>query len=413
MKNKTISIINQLDYFKWGACLFALSFYFGVAANSIGFALFILCGVLNFLLNYKTLPKLVLKEKMGLILVLFFAVIFSREVSSGQIELDNILIPNATFLVLPFIFQVNYLRIKSIYPFVLKAFVIGSVISIIVNLSFAVYRGIIQVKSTINFWYFTYDFLSEPFGIQPIYLACFYVFAILILIDRKVFKYSILNYLLFLFLLLGIFLLAARNAILSLFVIMPVFYVIKNGFRWKKLLWIFLSFILLAFFALQNPVVKNRVLKFNQKGNFYSGSSLRLGIWNSGVAASKNNMLFGSGVVEGNRLLWEQFRKNELAIPFQKKYHTHNQYLQTLLHYGLVGLAVLVYTLLLFVVLMYRRKNYLALSWIVLFILASVTESLLVRQWGVYFFVFFLLLFVYGDEDPQLYKNTKGYLDPI
>jgi len=398
MKKKLLDNLHQFPYFKWATCLFAISFYFGVAANSIGYGLFILLGLLNFTVNFKSYPKPIIKEKINLVLGLFFLIIFLRElISLQENETHNILI-NSAFLLIPLVFELNPKKIQVIYPFVLKAFVLGSSLNIVVNLLFAVYRGVIEIESGINFWYFTYDFFSEPFGIQPIYLACFYVFSIFILIDQKVFSKEILNFVLFFLLLLGVFLLAARNAILALIIIAPILYIVKNGFNWKKIFVIISLFAVSAFCALQNPVVKNRVLKFNQKGNFYSGTSLRLHIWESSIEVSKKNFLFGSGKADGNNMLWEEFENRNLEIPLRDRYHVHNQYLQTFMHYGLIGLITLVGIFMWLLVLMYRRSNYLALSWIVLFALACVTESMLVRQWGVLFFIFFLSLFVQNSK---------------
>ncbi|CAN0586844.1 unnamed protein product, partial [Ectocarpus sp. 12 AP-2014] len=375
MRKKLIINLQQYLYFKWAAGLFAFSFFFGVAANSIGYVVFLLLGLLNFTINFKSYSKAILKEKIILILGLFFLIIFVRELMNFQsIAIDSILM-NSAFILIPVVVELNYKKIIDIYPFVLKAFVLGSCINVVINLFFAVYRGIIEIENGINFWYFTYDFFAEPFGIQPIYLACFYVFSIFILIQHKIFNNGVANYLLIFLLLVGVFLLAARNAILALIIIAPILYVIKNGFDWKKILLILSLFIVSGFFGLQNPVVKNRVFKFNQKGNFYSGINLRLEVWKSGIEASKENLFFGSGKAKGNILLLEEYKNKNLEIPLRDKYHVHNQYLQTFLNYGLIGLTTLVSIFFWLLVLMYRRRNYLALSWIVLFASACVTES--------------------------------------
>jgi hypothetical protein len=63
MRNKLIINLQQYPYFKWGAGLFAISFFFGVAANSIGYVLFLLLGLLSFTIRFKSYSKPILKEK--------------------------------------------------------------------------------------------------------------------------------------------------------------------------------------------------------------------------------------------------------------------------------------------------------------------------------------------------------------
>jgi O-antigen ligase len=293
--------------------------------------------------------------------------------------------------------------LKNITPCILKAFLLGALINVSTNFIYAIYRGVIENEQGINFWYFTYEFLSEPFGIQPIYLGLFYVFAILIL---NHFKSKIANvyfyYSAILLLTLGVFLLSARIAILCLILLVPLQLLFTKKISIKNILMLLGVFGISFLFAIQNPVVKNRIFKVTKEGNFYSGTSLRSTIWESAYYISKENIIWGLGEKKADILLVEEFKDRDLTIPAKYRYHSHNQYLQTLVQYGIIGLLVLLGALFWPMVLAVRKLNYLGLLWLLLFSISAVTESVFTRQWGIFSFAFFSSLLMLNDRKSEI-----------
>src|SRR5690606_27848206 len=145
--------------------------------------------------------------------------------------------------------------------------------------------------------------------------------------------------------------LSARNALGSLIILLPLYLLVERKVSWKRLLFLFGTVGLVFLIALQNPVVKNRILKVNDPGNLYSGSSLRMNIWKCALEVGKQNYLFGSGVKQSSDLLVEEFKNLDLTIPVKYKYNAHNQYLQTYIQIGFIGL------LLFFIFLLYGIKS--------------------------------------------------------
>ncbi len=88
----------------------------------------------------------------------------------------------------------------------------------------------------------------------------------------------------------------------------------------------------------------------------------------------------------------EAYKDKELKVPVQQRYHSHNQYLQTLVQYGIIGLLVLLGALFWPMIKVLRKSDYLGFLWLLLFSISAVTESVFTRQWGILSFAFFTSL---------------------
>lgn len=81
---------------------------------------------------------------------------------------------------------------------------------------------------------------------------------------------------------------------------------------------------------------------------------------------------------------------------YEQKQNAHNEYLEEALRTGIVGLIILIFCFAVPLGLSIYYNNYFYLSFILLFALCSVTESLLSRQAGIMFYAFFNSLFAFN-----------------
>ena len=400
------AFLQNIDYLKWSFVIFALSFSFGLAVNSIAFVILLVVSTGYIIKDLKKGNLQFDKSSLNISLLIFFTYLVFREIfaNEGTFEL---FIKYSGLLLIPLAIAFNSKRLSSCIPLILKAFLVGCIINLTVNWGFAIYRGIIIREEGVSFWYFTYNFFAEPFRIQPIYLAFFYVFAVFILYRyHTMIKGKILFYIILFALCLGILLLSARNALMNLFVLTPILLIIEKRISIKKVLLVFGIFGISFFLGIQNPVVKNRIFKVNKKGNFFSGTSLRLNIWESALDASKDNFIFGVGERKSQKVLISEYKERKMIFAIKKNYNAHNQFLQTLLGYGLVGLVLFLFIFFHPVRIFFLRKNYLALFWVILFILTAVTDSVFMRKWGLLSFAFFTSLFLI-DTQKKVIESKK------
>ena len=381
---------------KYGLLSFSLSFAFGIAANSILCGVVIIICIISLIHDYRKKNILFQKDNFSFGMSLFFFLYVLREsfeLSNGN-TVDSIK-NYITFLAFPLLFSLQSQRILKHSQKIFTFFVYGMLFNFLVNISYAFYRGVILTKKGVNYWFFSYDFFSEPFGIQPIYLAFFYVFSILIIIHyHHFFKKVNLFYIGIFLLVTGIFMLAARNAILCLIVLVPIYFFMNIKISKKKIMMIAFGMLLIFFTVIQNPVVKNRIFKITGEDSTYSGTSLRIKIWNSAYEVSKKNLVFGLGEKESLKALKKVYLEKDMAIANNFNYNAHNMYLQILIQSGLLGLIILLFTFFLSIRKFFKERNFLAIFWITLNIIACTTEALYIRQWGILSFTFFTGIFL-------------------
>lgn len=119
----------------------------------------------------------------------------------------------------------------------------------------------------------------------------------------------------------------------------------------------------------------------------------RLLMWQSAVELIKEKPLLGYGIVRSKEALMEKYQQKGFEIGVRLKYNSHNQYLESWLNAGIVGLI-------LFLALLYfplrtavRDKKLLLLILLLHYMLQSLVEATLTVQQELIFFWFFIWLF--------------------
>ena len=394
--------IYNFNFFKFSLLFFAVSFNLGLAINSIAFGLAVLTLSFSFIKDkgYKNLEI----NYYTKLLFVFASLSLIIEVINNYNSFGYFLFQKSiVFLILPILISLNKKRIKKITNSILFYFIIGCVLNALVNWTFAIYRGFLLVPEGVNYWYFSYNFFAEPFRIQPIYLGLYYVSAMVFIHFIKINKYLYIFIVSFLF--VSTFMLAARNAIFSMLLFIPALIMFKQKLKIKQLILILIFAITSVILVLQNPIIKNRLFKVAEKGNFYSGHSLRLDIWSSAFEVGQNN-IFGLGEVKSEKRLIEVYKEKKLITPVIKKYNAHSQYLQSFVQHGILGVVFLLIIFTYLLINFKSKKNYLGVIWVVVIMLSAITESIFVRQWGSFFFVFISMLLLLKQKEINVNRSN-------
>ena len=132
------------------------------------------------------------------------------------------------------------------------------------------------------------------------------------------------------------------------------------------------------------------------------GLVVRLAIWRNSLNTIRDRVWFGYGW-PGEKAVLRQTAITGKAPAFlvenSKDFNSHNQILSYIVNFGLVGfLLILAYFLLVFRETI-TKKNWLALSFLIVFFLSSLTESIFERLWGVMLFSFFISVLLLTIHD--------------
>jgi O-antigen ligase len=203
----------------------------------------------------------------------------------------------------------------------------------------------------------------------------------------------------------------ARTATLALIVILfggGYYYSRKIKQRFAFLIFIVLLIAIGAGMSMRIPALRERItaiaeskLYFDPKENNANGLTLRLVKWQCSLEAIRSNPIFGVGIGDAQDHLQECYeRKNFWGRLY--RFNSHNEYLQSALGLGLVGLLLLLCCMACPLWMAFKAGRYLYVMFLVLISLAFLTESMLERKQGIIFYSFinsFLAL--------QLYENKK------
>jgi len=128
----------------------------------------------------------------------------------------------------------------------------------------------------------------------------------------------------------------------------------------------------------------------------------RILIWRSSLNIIRDHPFFGVGTGNVKDALLDEYETSGIKYAYTKRLDAHNQYLQTTLSIGLVGLAILLTMLAWPALLAFLRKDFIYLFFIILFSMNILVESMLENQAGVVFYAFFnALLFWYLPDEKN------------
>ncbi|MBL7874118.1 MAG: O-antigen ligase family protein [Cyclobacteriaceae bacterium] len=365
--------------------------------------------------------KTAIKEPLLLSFFLFyllflFGMIYTSNVQVGLFNLEKKL----SLLILPLIIGTSKNYGWKERNIVLWVFTATIVLATIICFLGAFYRYYISGDSLV----FLHEEYASTIDFHPPYFAMFLMLAFMLLLDNfidpeiaslKIANKSI-TLLLMTYIAFVILILSARTVaifLLLLIIFLAVYHFYKKKRYWQSIVTIILilasSYILID----QSPYLKDRIIRPITSdikvidGGGETGLSIRIVKWRCSLRGIGENPIVGTGTGDAIDYLVKCYEDlNFWGMHPQYRFNAHNQFLETTLTFGFVGLTIFLLTLFLLFSEAHKRKNYVFLGFLILFCFASLTESLLERQWGVVFFSFFASVFYFGRHEGKAWNNA-------
>ncbi|MBI3502832.1 MAG: O-antigen ligase family protein [Bacteroidetes bacterium] len=413
---------NKDKFFFYCLALSIVSLPFSLKLNSISIIILFIYWIL----------KDGLKEKLGnitsplfylFISLYFFHVIgmlWTSNIEHGKFELEKKL----SLLIFPIIIgtskKISFDEIKKI----LNYFACSCTIVSLICLAYAFYRAMssgnfYEINPVSNYatHYFFYEGLSEIF-IHPIYFSAFISFSAFVVLKNilKLHDYfsrkNILHFIWLAYLIVFLFLLSSRTMTISFFLI-SAFYILYFFLKNKKIfLGISITSVMIAIFIssiIFIPTIHERFSEiftssysFNNNPETNKNLSgklddiqMRFAKWFFTIKTGKKTWILGTGTGDDEDELMKTYLENNFMEGYVPQYNSHNQFLQTWLGLGVIGLGILLLNLLASFYLSLKRKNIIYFFFIFLITAFCFTESILCRQHGVVFYSFFNSLFAF------------------
>ncbi|MEJ8802682.1 O-antigen ligase family protein [Pontibacter sp. H249] len=212
----------------------------------------------------------------------------------------------------------------------------------------------------------------------------------------------------------------AKMAIVALAILSPIIifiYVARRINIYLSLLMFIASLIVGIYLIKTNDQLKtiySKITTFEdfsyEEYNIHLVSSINIRYINWGcsleIIKRDNNWLTGLGVGAPKDQLLECYERKNPWI-FGQKHNAHNEYLEEMLRNGIVGFGLLFASLAIAFGFSIYYQKYLYTSFILLFALCCIAESMLSRQAGIMFYAFFNSIFMFSLFSTETKKDIK------
>jgi len=360
--------------------------------NSISVILLVIFTVGHF---YHNKDSVKFEFKKGKPLILFYgcallAMIYTNNIGEGLKHIQKLL----PFLIFPVVFSIIKFNEKNrnriIWWFCISCLII-SIFLFTSNLF--VY---LDSPNNTNVWY--YSGYTKMLDIHPAYFILFLIFNVFFLfeellkaitIKKKIFT----SFFIFIFILQILFL-QSRVGIVSFLITLFVYFLITKKTN-KKYLFLTFTFVIISLFIAYQYEFLKRFAEIPESMNE------RIMIWKGWWSSYKENPIFGYGTGDAQNALdyGNYLLGNDFFISY--KYNTHNQYLDTLIRYGLIGFSFFIFIFYNLHKGIFKNRNKLLLIFSILICFFFLTENVLQKQRGIVFFSFFYMLLNNPNIDEE------------
>lgn len=412
---KLIQLRNTFIYLFLGCFFFFPRFQTGFIA--IAFFLTFFTG------EFTHFKQLVLKNKVGVPLVLFFLItllsmFWTSNIPQGWkgIEIKFSLLAFPIFF--PLIFRSNQINKKL----AINALTTSAVVYALLSFSRALF---LYSDSHNPEQFYNVDlgfriFQEGPF-VHPTYVSFYYLVLVLIwgkkLIgsSSSIMNISTIGNIGLIILFIGfIFFSSSKAGILGLGIAifyLLAFYAIKK----KKVVQaslLFLGFLLVSLVGIYNSSLKLRFEQAYQEltkensepGSYLMSTGARIWIWKATSQIIQEHPVIGVGVGDIRDELTKKYKEIGIVTIQDSGFDSHQQYLQTFASLGIIGLLSLLFVFFQFFKEGIRNRNFYLFGFGLLYLFFGFTESMLETQAGIVFFTF-CALFFYSFQPSKSLKN--------
>lgn len=402
-------IQNKIKLSNFRNNLFAL-LAFTLPLNKNLIPLLIICTFISWLAegNFKAKWQR-LKNPFFLLCISFYLIhliglFYTSNMKAGAFDMEQKL----SFLLFPLLFFGTQIQ-DVIMCKITKSYLLGSFLAVFICLFNAVLK-----------YYYSNDievFFYTQFSVimHSSYFAMYLCFAVALLLFKHEFiQNSAVKLGLILIFCCAILLLSSKSGIISLAFILS-FYLLRNAFIHKKYLHliVIISISIVATVGIykQFPKIFERFTQMKssltQHETELNTTTSRISIWKHSIDIVKSNLFFGVGTGDVKDALKSEYNKQTEGQLIEKQLNAHNQYLQTTIAFGLIGLIVL---LAIFGTIFYLciKVNIIDGALLITIIAFNfLFESMLETQAGVVFIAYFLMLYFSYSLNQLKTKNSN------
>ena len=434
MKIKNLITIDNLHSLFLLLLIFSITFLTKLLTYII--ILWLISGIVLYIKSNKTR---ITKFNTGIFFIILYYIIvgislfYSENKSEAyfdiEVKLSLFIVPLMLFLL-----KKNY---ESKNNFFLLTFAIANVIATLICIIIALKNsisfsdgftfndtvpGIYEDTNTSPpsyFFYSNFSIFKHPAYFSAYLTLSFFIFIHLLKEKFYILKNKQLSYFIYYFSLIlipiSIFFLQSKAGYIIFYILIIIYFItlsIKSNKIWHSII-IPITIILIAlytyttnsrFYYIKNALKQKEdfIKAIKNKNHQYLIEHFgidRVSLWLITTEIAKEHLIIGCGAGDVHNELNKKFKEYQLNNFVEKHYNTHNQFLETLLAQGIIGLIILLCWLFypFFKRHYYTAKNYLLLIFLTILIINFMFESMLNSISGVIFTAFFYGFFIKNE----------------
>ncbi|MBD1397609.1 O-antigen ligase family protein [Pontibacter sp. JH31] len=416
--------------------LMALTIPFHYKINNVAIGLLSIVWVYGILKKELQLKRFFFNAANILVLSIFFLHLIGLFYSEHRGEGIKSIETQLPFFAFPFLlFPLRKFYLKKSNT-IFNIFLFGCFISSLIALLGALLQTIetktlytLNPITGVNEYHFFYHQLTSHIGLHAVYYSLYIAFSHLLVTQTVLHRFSSRSivekiYLIFLLVYFPIILYLSHSltiiftwiACLILLIIYSLIshqLIINRRLLLTAVVFTFPFICFMGYRTVQEKINIETVGVFSFSDGQHSGSwgtlNVRLAKWICAYEVFEENFWTGTGTGDDMSALLEKYEQKEFWIGIQNRFDPHNQFLNYGVELGIFAVTVFISILLL----MFRQgiisRNVELLTFLILFLTFSLTESTLASNKGIVFFVFFSLCFVHmtGKSGPMKsdYRN--------
>jgi O-antigen ligase len=231
-------------------------------------------------------------------------------------------------------------------------------------------------------------------------------------------KHQIMKVAMLIALLFYMFMLQGRMNVLALLlvaVIAVIYYIVKyRAFKWLLLPVLPILILVVAVPFLPDALVERyfQIPDFeydiSADASQFNSATYRLAEWKGATALIVENPVFGTGVGDNRQALVDKYEELGFYVGVERKYNAHNQYLETTVASGFVGLLFLLFFIGFWMKRSLQNKDVAIFFALLFFAFCMLTESMFERAWAVIFFAVFFSVMLSAGRGQQKTVHKKS-----
>ncbi len=382
--------------------------------------------------DYKNVVQ-VFKQPQFFCLLLFYIYIFlGFFFSKNRGEALSSLSVYLQFILFPLLYGKPLSISRTLIKKAERIFIYSVTLSLFIAVVYALYDvyrtqvPMVTLGESVYSKYSSFGLTRALGDLHPTYLALFANHAIFLLIQSIVENYkkdhrvhTFIFLFIFFFLSASIFLLNSIMGILVYILILLYFsivYLKKSDMEKSVKTILVVTFAIISFtFLYFNPfkiqkleTLKDRGLKVTDNYNERNLLTIRLAKWDTHFAIISNNLIFGTTAGDIKEIRKEAYNKKGYYDLERYNYNAHNQFIEVLTTYGIIGFIIFMSALVI-ALLKTRSRNF--NLFLLITCITFLTESILLRQQGLNYFVFFFVLYTVIPQVPPESSPIPKALD--